>query len=618
MSRSLVWIAIISSVGCSRPAAPPADSPATTPAVVPAPPAELPTPEPAAPSVLLTPEASDGAKPQRLDATRPPPRPGQQPYAWDKTNPERIPDLPIRKPSRIVGDTRLLVRDGSGAIAVSPDGKWLVCGTSVFDLKTGRENYQLHTHGIGLTSRLVFSGESKLLFTGGQDGYVAVWDLVTKERLLQLHATDWALTPDGARLASIERVQADPPAGAGDGERGMKLILRPVVRIRDTKTWKETAKFAVHGFRPTAIAISPDGGALALGGADGTIRTWDIKAGKELVKLGELSVDPDKTWRDNDKPAVVKIAFRADGKQLAASNGGLFLGDGARSVCVWDWPDGKLRHRWPTGSRDLADLRFSPDGKHLVAAGQGTVWNLATGKVEAQLDFHRDKRSLTSFDFAPGGESLFVRTNSPRPQSWAFPSLKPLPLLDPPLADTPAKIPFETDGSFETGKKEVKLRDGTTLRAGPTQRRNSSDWGVEHFDADGKFVRCFDKTRVVGFDVSPNQKQLACYGHKTDGQGREFPLIFWDIATGAEAGRINVYPKPDYWLRYSPDGKWLATLHEDGLVRVWDVAARKPIFALDADGYGGRQVLFSKDGQHLVAGAPGAATLAVWDLREGK
>ena len=297
MRTSIFCIFTVCLLGCTRTVPEPPPAVAVAPAVV--------LPEPAAPpaSALLTPEASDGAKPQRLDATRPPLRPGQQPYAWDKTNPERIPDLPIRKPSRIVGDTRLLVRDGSGAITVSPDGKWLVCGTSVFDLKTGRENFQLHTHGVGLTSRLVFSGEAKLLFTGGQDGYVAVWDLATKERVLQLHSTDWALTPDGSKLASIEFAEVKSPAG--DREMSLALVLRPVVRIRDTKTWKETAKFAVNGFQPTAIALSPDGTALALGGADGTIRMWDTAAAKELPKLVELSVDPDKKWRPHYKPAIV-------------------------------------------------------------------------------------------------------------------------------------------------------------------------------------------------------------------------------------------------------------------------------------------------------------------------
>ena len=613
MRRSLVWIAIISSVGCSRPAAPPADSPATTPAVVPAPPAELPTPEPAAPSVLLTPEASDGAKPQRLDATKPIARREPQPYAWDKTNPERIPELPICKPSQILGDTRMAIREYSTSVAASPDGKWLACGTTLFDLKTGREEFQLRVHEGGQISRAEFSGDSKLLFTQGYNNTFSVWDTISKEHLLTLQTTDWALTPDGGMLATVESVHVPSPVVNGMGD--LVERMRPVVRIRDTKTWEETAKFAVHGFRPTAIAIGPDGGTLALGGDDGTVRTWDIAAAKELPKLVELSVDPGKTWHAHYKPAVVRIAFRADGKQLAAANGGVQLVNGECSVVVWEWPSGGFKHRWAGGSLDLC---FSPDGKHLVGSGNGTVWNLATGKVEAQLEINRDKHLFNSFDFSPGGDRLFVRGQSPRPQLLEFPSLKPLALLDPPLADAPPKLPFETAGEFQTEKKEIKLRDGTTLRAGPTQRRNSSDWGVEHFDADGKFVRCFDKTRVVGFDVSPDQKRLACYGHQSNGQGNEFPLIFWDIATGEEASRINVYPRPDYWLRYSPDGKWLATLHEDGLVRVWDVAARKPIFALDADGYGGRQVLFSKDGQHLVAGAPGAATLAVWDLREEK
>ena len=41
--------------------------------------------------------------------------------AWDKTNPEPIPALPVRKPSKILGDTRMHVRGNFGTLAVSPN-----------------------------------------------------------------------------------------------------------------------------------------------------------------------------------------------------------------------------------------------------------------------------------------------------------------------------------------------------------------------------------------------------------------------------------------------------------------------------------------------------------------
>ena len=73
------------------------------------------------------PETTDGAKPERRDAT------------LDPKRLKPLPDLPLQKPSRIFGDSRFYTRTHNPAVAASPDGKWLVVGGTFFDRKTGKE-----------------------------------------------------------------------------------------------------------------------------------------------------------------------------------------------------------------------------------------------------------------------------------------------------------------------------------------------------------------------------------------------------------------------------------------------------------------------------------------------
>ena len=56
-----------------------------------------------------------------------------------------------------------------------------------------------------------------------------------------------------------------------------------------------------------------------------------------------------------------------------------------------------------------------------------------------------------------------------------------------------------------------------------------------------------------------------------------------------------------------------AAMHDDGLLRIRDVAILKVLLALDPEGHWIDRFSFSKDGRRLVGGAAGSPVLAVWD-----
>jgi RNA polymerase sigma factor (sigma-70 family) len=115
-------------------------------------------------------------------------------------------------------------------------------------------------------------------------------------------------------------------------------------------------------------------------------------------------------------------------------------------------------------------------------------------------------------------------------------------------------------------------------------------------------------------------------------------VYLWEAATGKELARLREavprvrrdgVPERRDWihaLACSPDGKLLAAGHNEGIVRLWDVAARKPVRTWRAHaapdekvaGIGGvMDLLFAADGKSLISSGLDKA-LRVWDPTTGK
>ena len=141
-------------------------------------------------------------------------------------------------------------------------------------------------------------------------------------------------------------------------------------------------------------------------------------------------------------------------------------------------------------------------------------------------------------------------------------------------------------------------------------RRN--DGSLRLWDAaTGKEIKSVRGQFGVVFSIrfSPDGKTLAT--GSSDAQ-----IHLWDVATGRQRSVLTGHTGAVQAVAFTPDGQWLASASTDGSIRLWDLDQGQE--HLTMTGHKGEvyALVFSSDGRALLSsGADG--TIRVWDVNSG-
>ncbi len=289
---------------------------------------------------------------------------------WDRAAGKEIRWLSL---SQAVPGSR--VREGTSWILLSPGGQRLLASNgaaseaSVVDLATGGRLLGFVPRASGIVPVAAFSGDGATMAGvcegDKEEGYrpvVQLWDVPKKKPLRRILVM--------GRLDNPVGLGGNTMALSRDGQVLALFDRSCYLWVWETRTGKVLGKTTLSGGECTAVAISPDGGQLAVQerGADSRVRLWDVARKAEL-----------RSFPIEEGP-LYRLAFSPDGRTLAA-----VVGDSKvlSKVVLWELVTGKVRAEYRGDQDWITSLAFAPDGRTLATGGNDStvlLWDL-TGRT---------------------------------------------------------------------------------------------------------------------------------------------------------------------------------------------------------------------------------------------
>ena len=470
--------------------------------------------------------------------------------------------------------------------AFSADGKLLatsagqngVVATNVIDVATGVVVRSLEVSlPDGVLAGPVFDRQGNVLIAGGT-GDVYTWDLVSGKAALQTIPTLGTITAitmssDATVLLIASQSVAGPivrlldPASLSERSRFSVSTTSPLQRIRlaelggdtallvlaeladpsrddDFQIWSLRDNQKIRAFPALTAHLAPDGLRLAVSQSTG------VAIVSSLTGAVEQSID------EGGHDGVV-VVFSPDGQRIVRS---------ARAELLV-FTAGRLQPRHILG--DLRPVALSPDGRWLLANGQGwdrdlsTLWNAESGiKVRTFSDLVQRQRSVF---FAEHSPNLLAEPEHRRT----------------PLAEA-------EDRSVVWNMAMGRIRASFPSADTPEQRMSLLT------PDGGRFIVRPSNSYTVEVEIR-------------------------DVETGAPIAKFPVDPDRTSVRAISPDSNTLVTLttgrngvpmlgRHAGVIRVWDLVKMEKILVIPIDEYPISNVALSSSGHRLMVG------YHLWDL----
>lgn len=256
---------------------------------------------------------------------------------------------------------------------------------------------------------------------------------------------------------------------------------------------------------------------------DVSFRTWDLERG---TQVGE-------GWEDKER-ALSVIALSPDGKTVATGND-----NGA--VKLWSIDKGKVVKKWTGHTKEVLSMCWSPDGGRVVSGSEDDtfrVWDVESeetiiGPINAQ-------NFLWAVCYSPDGK-MIATGGSMGLKVWDANTGKLLKTLE----EGFMSLTWTSDG------KTLIAIGGTDIK-----KFDTAAWSQTAILEDLK-----DSHTIT---LSPNERILASTSHKMTVQ-------LWNLETNQPIGTLLHHEEYVNCASFSEDGKFLATICNDGHIFTWDI-----------------------------------------------
>ena len=279
-----------------------------------------------------------------------------------------------------------------------------------------------------------------------------------------------------------------------------------------------------HSKAVLAVTFSPDNSLAVSAGEDATLRSWNVRSGRE-IHCFEGHAGP-----------VVCTAFTPDGTRLVS-------GGDDRIVRVWDAERARLLQGLKSHAGRITSVTVSPHGQWISSGGGDgfvCVWELATGKRLRHFKAHTG--DVMALAFCPDGRRLITAGADRTIRTW------------------------ELQGMTQEGSFDIAIATSLAI------------------SSDARFVAVADLNSAIRiFDVVARRmmqelpevgRRIEAVAISNDGRrvlsgGWDNLVRVWDVASGCE---LNRFEKHRNWVKsvaFSADGRQALSGGLDSALALW-------------------------------------------------